>query len=211
MTKRKGLPAIYYPEIKSEIPVYYNGFAAKLPNYTTKYGILAAEVTVITGHNTQIPLKSNKQKIDSDAAQKSTRQYDEELHDAEIDAKRIINKIVEHASFLPSDGEDLGFIRIKAKPDIASAKARITGITAMPGEIRIEWIKSIFDGVAVYASYDGQNFSKLDKDNRSPYDDTRKNKTENVPETRYYKLRFLLNDKEVGLESDVAKKLAEIY
>ncbi|MFH1005000.1 MAG: hypothetical protein V1781_05845 [Bacteroidota bacterium] len=50
----------------------------------------------------------------------------------------------------------------------------------------------------------------IDKDSRSPYENTRKNKV-NTPEARYYKVRFLLKDKEVGIESDVTKVLAEIY
>ena len=105
----------------------------------------------------------------------------------------------------------MGFIAVKTPPDTDTSKAQITGIVSMPDQVRIDWVKSIFDGVVIYGSYDGQNFLRLDKDNRSPYEDIRKNRTNNVPETRYYKVRFLLKDKEVGMESDVAKTLAEIF
>ncbi|MFH1005562.1 MAG: hypothetical protein V1781_08775, partial [Bacteroidota bacterium] len=154
--------------------------------------------------------KRDKQIIDFNKSQNSTRLYDEELFASETDAKRVLHKIVEHPSFILSDGEDMGFIVNKTLPDPNTSKAQITGVTATPDYVSINWVKSIFDGVSIYGSYDGQNFSRLDKDSRSPYEDTRKNKT-NTPETRYYKARFLLADKEVGVESDIVKVLTEIY
>ncbi len=211
MTKRKGLPAVFYPRIKPDVPTYFNNFTTKLATYVAKYGIDVAEHSIINSHNAQIAVKRDKQTMDAETAQHSTRIYDEELLAAEIDAKRVINKIVEHSLFIKSDGEDMGFIVVKTPPDPNTSKAAITGITSMPDLIRIDWVKSIFDGVVIYGSYDGQNFLRLDKDNRSPYEDIRKNRTNNVPETRYYKVRFLLKDKEVGMESDVAKTLAEIF
>jgi len=51
---------------------------------------------------------------------------------------------------------------------------------------------------------------KIGRDTRSPYEDERKNLSDK-PEDRYYKLRYIKNDKPIGLEGDVVKVLAEIY
>ncbi|MBK9460767.1 MAG: hypothetical protein IPN94_15395 [Sphingobacteriales bacterium] len=56
------------------------------------------------------------------------------------------------------------------------AKAHITGITVLPDQVIIDWLKGQMHGVLVETSYDGANWVKLDKDNRSPYEDTRKTK-----------------------------------
>jgi hypothetical protein len=72
--------------------------------------------------------------------------------------------------------------------------------------IRIDWVKGQFDGVIVQSKRAAETaFNNLDKDNSSPYEDTRKNITPDTHEPRTYRLRYLIKDKEVGQWSDEVK------
>lgn len=72
------------------------------------------------------------------------------------------------------------------------------------GEIRIDWKKMGADGVNVYARLRGQpGWIKLGMDTNSPYIDGRPLAQAGVPETREYMLRGVVEDEEIGLDSDI--------
>lgn len=76
--------------------------------------------------------------------------------------------------------------------------------TALPGMIRIDWVKGKFDGVII----DGQRgdetvWARLDRDTRSPFDDERPNVSAGKPEERRYRLQYFLGDEAVGTFSDL--------
>ncbi|MEI8203636.1 MAG: hypothetical protein WCH34_11520 [Bacteroidota bacterium] len=82
----------------------------------------------------------------------------------------------------------------------------------MHNKIIIDWVKGAWEGVNVYASNDNIAFEKLDKDNRSPFEDKRLNKIAHAPEKRYYKLCYFdTNGDEIGLMSLVTKVITDIY
>ncbi len=58
--------------------------------------------------------------------------------------------------------------------------------------------------MAIYARRRGQAaFEKIGTDSASPYDDARPLAAPGVPEVREYLLRGMIDDREIGLDSDV--------
>jgi len=72
------------------------------------------------------------------------------------------------------------------------------------GEIRIDWKKKGADGVQVYCRRKGQTtWTFLAFDTSSPYIDGNPLFQPGVPEVREYMLRGVVNDQEIGLDSDI--------
>jgi hypothetical protein len=83
------------------------------------------------------------------------------------------------------------------KPTI---KARSTG----PGTVQIDFSKEKFDGVLVESLRDGDDgWQSLGLDSYSPYIDDRPPKVAGKPETRQYRVRYMLRDQPTGEWSDI--------
>lgn len=204
--------AIYYPVLEGDVPPFYDNAVKKLNDtYGAKYSIDHAVITNLETHNTQIPLKIAKAENDRQTAQASTVIKQEELSAAKKELLWVFKKIEEAPNFDEQDAEDLGMRRIKTPIDLNKVKPVITKITLLSDKVIFDWIKGELHGIIVESSYDGNTFTFLDKDQKSPFDDTRKNKVENTAETRYYKFRYLYNDQPVGEYTDVIKVVCDIY
>lgn len=92
-------------------------------------------------------------------------------------------------------------------PNSDTAKPRISGTHTEPGLLVVDWVRGPFDGVEVEGSYDNQNWSRLDFDTRSPFDDRRANQVPGQPETRYFRLRYRYKGQAFGQYSDVKSVL----
>jgi len=121
----------------------------------------------------------------------------------------IANRIKAHIAYTVADGENLGLEGAVTTFDPSTAKPRISNAQVLPDMVVIEWVKGRMQGVIVERSLDGTNWREVDKDMRSPWEDTSPNRTA-AAEWRHYRLRYLLNDKPVGLYSDVVSLLVSI-
>lgn len=206
------MKAVYYPRTEGDISPYYaNVYGVLSTKLAGKYGISTTDVALIAEHSQQIPIVIAKAHNDKKVAQASTQSKNEELASAEADLKRVVNALISLPNFDESDAELMGIRRQAASLDLNAVKPSITGITVLPDQVIIDWNKGRMHGVVIEMSYDGSDWEKLDKDNRSPYEDTRKNKAAKQAETRHYRLRYLYNDQLVGQYSDVVKAEAAIY
>jgi hypothetical protein len=76
--------------------------------------------------------------------------------------------------------------------------------TVRPGEVIIAFEKGGCDGVVIYSRLRGTlPWRKLAIDMNAPYNDTTPLAVPNVPEVREYMARGILDDVEIGLESDI--------
>lgn len=204
--------AIYFPTSESEVPSFYDNAAKKLhATYADKYGIESNVLTVIETHNAQIPLKIQKAENDKQTAQASTVDKKAEISAARKDLMWVFNHIQSSPIFDERDAEDLGMRRTKQPIDVTKVKPIISLVTVLPDKIIFDWVKGEMQGLYIESSYDGVTFSKLDKDFKSPFEDTRKNKELNVPETRHYKFRYIFKDEVVGESTDIIKVVCDIY
>jgi hypothetical protein len=70
----------------------------------------------------------------------------------------------------------------------------------------MDWVKGQFDGVVVQSKRGAEtSFTFLDKDTKSPYEDMRHNINPDQHEARTYRMRYLMNDQEIGLWTDEIK------
>jgi len=217
--------AIFYPTVETEIVPYYENAVNRLigtpllPSLAAKYNVAAAEMALVTAHRTQIPTGINKAVADSNISQESTRLKDEELADGKLDLLRIFKTIESHQLFDEPDAEALGFRKLKTPVDLTTVKPIISKVTVLDDMVILDWVKASLDGVIVMGSYDGTSYTQIGTDAKSPFEDTRANQSEapaalaappppssgRSPELRYYKMRYIKNDKPVGLFSDVVK------
>ncbi|HMJ92058.1 MAG TPA: hypothetical protein VK530_19710 [Candidatus Acidoferrum sp.] len=77
-------------------------------------------------------------------------------------------------------------------------------VKVIGGEIRIDWIRKGVQAVHIYCRLRGTTgWTKLALDTNSPYVDGAPLAQPGVPETREYMLRGVMDDQEIGLDSDI--------
>lgn len=87
-------------------------------------------------------------------------------------------------------------------PDDAKPTGTTTSLTG--SIVRIDWKKGKFDGIYIDTQRnDETDWTRLDFDMRSPYEDTRPPVVANKPEERRYRLRYFIDNTAVGNYSDV--------
>jgi len=209
MAKTK-VKAIYYPKKDKDILSYYKKLVKALAGFTAKYGISVATMTLLQTHSTNLAATHEQALADADKAHQSFGIKNTEFADAKLDLLRVLNQIQNASNFLESDAEALGFRIITAPVDLKTVKPRITGITTDEVQVIIDWVRGSMQGIIIYGSYDTKNFTEIGRDTRSPYEDARKNQT-NQPEERYYRMKYMKNDKPVGLFSSIEKVIADVY
>lgn len=85
-------------------------------------------------------------------------------------------------------------------PPKPTLKARSTG----PGTVQLDFSKEKYDGVLVESQREGDDgWQSLGLDSYSPYLDDRPPKVAGKPETRQYRVRYMLRDQATGEWSDI--------
>ena len=227
--------AIFYPNKEGEIKTFYdNASNLLITTVGAKYGTDAATITALTNHKKQVPLVIQKAFDDNQQSQNSTAAKNTELATAKIDILRELNRITGLPNWDENDGQLLGIRVAHTGGDPNTAQAVMSKVTALPDQIIIDWIKGEWDGIIIESIVQGEQqkpdpippmpnpqppaqptagdpgWKKIGEDQKSPYEDTRPNKTHN-PELRYYRLRYTKNGKAIGLYSNIFSAVAEIY
>lgn len=118
---------------------------------------------------------------------------------------KAMNRAKLSSGYTPTIGETLLIVTPQGdsfNPD----DGKPTGeATAMTGSIvRIDWKKGKFDGIFIDSQRnDETEWTRLDFDMRSPYEDTRPPVNAGKPEERRYRLRYFIDNTAVGAWSDV--------
>jgi hypothetical protein len=209
MAKKKK---IFFPTIDGNVPMFINNVNDKLTTggLGVKYGISVADLAKVVTFKTEIPKKLSDAAIATNTAQTINEQKDKQINDAKLFLNKMGRDMQDNAIFDAADLEALGFTVNTVPQDPNTAKPKVTGITVLPDKAIVDWLKASFQGVEVYRSKDGVAYTKQERDFKSPYEDTEPNAVPGVPEARFYKLRYLLDDKLVGLESDPVRVVTDI-
>ncbi len=118
---------------------------------------------------------------------------------------KAMNRAKLSAGYTKAIGEAL-MIENTATDSGIPTDAKPTGsTTAMTGSIvRIDWTKGKFDGVFIDSQRGDETvWTRIGFDMRSPYEDERPPLAAGKPEERRYRLRYFIDNKEVGNWSDV--------
>jgi hypothetical protein len=206
LPKLKGLKRMagdFIPPGKGDYRAWLLNLKTQITTQGPLFTLAAGEVTATTAACTaQIAL--------GDAAIAAASALKAALQ-AEADGKKTTNALLRNKIsdwkqmplFTPAIAQELRVIGSAAafdpgtdKPDF---KVKIAG-----GEIRLDWVKKGVDAVHIYGRLRGQpGWTLLGMDTSSPYIDGRPLAQANIPETREYKLRGVVTDVEIGLDSDI--------
>lgn len=205
MAKKK---AIFFPTEDSKVPAHVKNINDKITAAVnplgTKYNWTPAEITSLGNFNTKIPTDINDAAAASQTAQSLNNTKDQRIYDCNLFLNKKGRDMQDHANFDPADLEALGMFVTHVPPDPDAATPTVK-TTVLPDMVRHDWIKGSWYGILVWTSEDGITWSaQADKDFKSPWEDTRKNKVLNVAETRHYKFRYFdKNENPIGQETIV--------
>ncbi len=176
----------FLPNNTGERTLWLNNFAAKLPNYSTKYGIAAADVTDIGDgaeyYSYWVEFRNQYQEY-----QKKLTQFITEISSGSTSstppapptlpppptavppglitrATSIGNRIKKHNLYTTGDGEDLGLEgteKIGPGPDVKPAFSVRPGSGGHP---EIVWVKQGMDGIEIWKDSGTGTFTLLDID-----------------------------------------------
>ncbi len=113
--------------------------------------------------------------------------------------KKLVKKIKAHPAYTKAIGEDLGIEGGVIIFEFDTYKPKLKVKTLM-GSRKLEFSKNQTDGVNVYSKLTGvDTWTFLARDTNSPYID---NRQFSQPTRIDYMVRGVVNDEEIGLESD---------
>lgn len=193
----------FIPDPDPEFDIYAAAFAGELGNSGTSYGFTSGEVTGYQGdaagfHTALVDVAAKKAAWEASVQNKNT------LRGAfEPKTRGFAKRIKDSTAYTPAVGEaydiiaeEIVFVPATYKTTL---KARVVG-----GVIEISWTKGQANSVRIYTRLAGQTtWTYLDRDEKSPYKDTRPLAVAGHAETREYMARGVLDDAEIGLDSDI--------
>lgn len=216
----------YYLEyVDVQAKLWLNEFTVKLAPIATTLGVTTAEMTqtqqdnqvfsyavdsVITAKNEQQERVKFKNLIRDASADSPTTTYPA-LPTAPLPPtatpkpgvfariKKLVKKIKAHPAYTKAIGEDLGIEGSVIFFDMENYKPKIK-VKVLMGSRKIEFSKSQTDGVNIYSKITGSDtWTFLARDTNSPYID---NRQFSQPTSLDYMVKGVVNDDEIGLESD---------
>jgi hypothetical protein len=216
--RRNPKLATFFPAVKGRVISYLKNVVLRMApvasggaDLAVKYDLNAAKVTKLNTLTADIPLHLAKATELRNLAKAERKKAVDKIRQARLLNREFGDSIQRHDNFTHSDLELLGYHVEHAAADDTKAKVKISHITPLPDMIRFDWVKKSWNGISIYGSYDDEHYKFLDKDNRSPWEDTRKNRAANTPENRYYIFRYLDKDgKEIGQDLKV-QVVAAVY
>jgi hypothetical protein len=175
----------------------------KIATLGASFGLSATDITAV-----QATCQAAIDKIDAYlAAQAAAAAALETLRDGKTTTDAALRE--ELGDWKTADGwtdaiaTELRAVTTKTAFDPDTFKVEYT-VKIVGGEIRIDFKKKGVDGVNVYCRCRGESTWKyLARDTSSPYIDGAPLEHAGVPEVREYMLRGVIDDQEIGLDSDI--------
>jgi hypothetical protein len=193
----------FIPQARGSYREWLINFKTVVASKGVEWGLTASDILVVTDPIDAI-IASMDATIAAESALAAARQdektvvheYNKMFRDLIGGWKKKVGFTAEHAQQLRVVSSRPDLDEDNYKPEF---KVRIVG-----GEIRLDWKKKGADAVYVYARLRGvATWTRIGMDTSSPYIDGRPLAQANVPETREYMLRGVVDDEEIGLDSDV--------
>ncbi len=203
----------YVPKTEGELLPWGDNFVNKLPSFKTELEISDTVLTRLAAEYDTLKQKINQAENTKRTLQSHVQEKNDSIAAFVKDVRNEVAIAKRRAAYTKVIGENLGVEAAAASLDpgiIATAKPNFFP-TPLPDMIRLDWLKWAFDGVVIQCKRGSETaFTEIGKDMRSPFEDTRKNLTPDVPEVRIYRMRYLLNDVEVGQWSDEIRIVVNI-
>jgi hypothetical protein len=193
----------YFPDREAEQSNWAINFKTKLPLYAASLGIDPATEATLIANCDSITNQINNVEV----AKNTLKNVIAQKNTVKGDAVKLLRKEIARAktaqNYTAAIGDDLGIIGSEVANDYSTFKPTING-ESFPGYVRLSFLKEGTDGVNIYTRLKGfANFTFLARDTFSPYDDTRPLSTAGQAETREYMAIAVIDDEQVGQQSDI--------
>ncbi|MEI8203965.1 MAG: hypothetical protein WCH34_13175 [Bacteroidota bacterium] len=129
-----------------------------------------------------------------------------------------VQRIKNHKNYNESIGKTLGIIGAEQTVDEENAKPEVKVLHSNTDAVALEFVKSVFVGVIVYEGVYTKlagseeaylKWTEIGRATTSPYLDKRPVASEK-PEVRHYKMRYMVKDVAIGLDSDTITVIASV-
>jgi hypothetical protein len=198
------MSADIFPKSKPVLRGWLETFETALDDHGAEVGIDAPRVTLIKGHIDGWIASFVAIEPAKNAWQTTTAANDGLTLTLIPELRTLIKDIKGSTAYTHALGEAFGIIAPVSGFDPSTFKTTLK-IKIEGGRIIIEFVKSEVEGVHIYTRLRGElGWTYLATDTHSPYYDTRPLATPGHAETREYMARGVINDEEIGLDSDIA-------
>ncbi len=228
----KQTKKVDFPTVQGNVPGYVSNANEKLTTggLGMKYGVTAVDIAKAGDYATNIPIAINQAEVAMASAQAANKQKEDLIYAARGFYKDMGHAWQNNAAYDAADMEAMGFFKIETPADPNLAQPIISKTTILPDQVILDWVKAGWGGVYIDSIVEelslnptpgpgtpspmpGQGaaaWQRLGEDEKSPFEDTRKNRA-NRPEIRYYRMRYKQDNKPIGLYSEIVKVIVEIY
>ena len=192
----------YIPRSKTELDAWAESFVTTEAKYVDQYGIREAGLKT-TQANTQNYTNSLEKERDLVEQKRKQVAITEQLRSVLVADLRATAQMIKASPDYTSDvGKEFDIIGPENpfNPDTYKPELKLRKVS---GGVEVSFTKSMTDGVNIYRRKSGdEKFVFLSRDTHSPYIDTH----DIIPPVKleYYAMA-VINDDEIGLESDTAK------
>lgn len=193
----------FIPQNEGQLILWLGNFQNKLTtSYGAGLGYTPAQLTAISNACNALVSALNVVEAAKKALNNAVGAKDEVKLSQLGFLRTEIRKIKTKDAYTVAIGKDLGIIGTNGELDEENVKPKFSG-EAFPGYVRLKFSKNGLDGVNIYSRVKGQvNWNFLSRDTNSPYDDHKPLANGN-PETREYMCIGVMEDTEVGQQSDI--------
>jgi len=195
------------PKNETQFLLWLDNFTEKLPIYASTLRITEDEVRDLRTLKDDAKAKVELTNRSKQTYQSQVQEKNAALDKAEEEVRRMVNDAKSKKVYSSAIGEDLGVIPPERPlpQNTDEAKPEFWAIV-LADLIRFDWRKLQYSGVVIHSKRGSEeSYTFLDKDTQSPYEDRRKNLIPESAEARYFRMRYLDGDKEIGLWSDEVK------
>ena len=191
----------FLPKDEPSLLLWLGNYQTKLATHGATLGLTPTEITALSNACTGLSTLVNNVEA-AKAALKTAVEAKNAGKDSNLALIRTANKKMKASNaYTDAIGKDLGIKAESQDLDHEAAKPKFSG-EAFPGYVRLKFTKNGLDGINIYSRLKGQaTWAFLSRDTNSPYDDHMA-LANGSPETREYMCIGVMEDTEVGQQSD---------
>jgi hypothetical protein len=186
----------------AEMIIWLTNFETTIRKEGEKLGLSAAEIEALIADCKNMVSSIQKADEANRVKKAATEAKNKTVSNGKKDIRKSVNKIKADDNYSQAIGDALGIIGETETFDADNYKQEIK-LSIVSKGVQVDFKKSHTDGINVYRRTEGEaRWTYLARDTRSPYIDTEKLDGHSTLE---YKAWAVIDDEEIGVESDIAQ------
>ena len=193
----------FIPPKDNDFLVWHDRFKTEVTANLAAAGLVAADATQVNTDNIDVHAKAAASNLADAAAKQATADKNASRKNLEARTRALVRRIKAAPGYTVALGELLGIIGPEDSTNLSTAKPILQGVDKHGGRVEISFNLLTSEGVNIYSQREGDaDFKLLNRDNHSPYVDTRPLLVAGKPELRQYRAIYVVGDQEVSRFSD---------